>query len=143
VEESQYAPKAMKMSTKCVDEVPFRFFKESMMTTDAEKAFHDIRLNKEQHIYLTLNFSDKQKCMQWVAVLEDNPFYKPKPKKEDETAVDNLLDNILFDCKLASLDAEIDKALETGDKGKFTALAIRRENLLRSKPEKLYGTVKR
>ena len=47
VEQAQYCPRGLIMSTHCVDKVPFRFYKENVMTTDAEKSFHDIRLNRK------------------------------------------------------------------------------------------------
>ena len=62
------------MSTHCVSEVPFRFFKENVMTTDAEKSFHDIRLNRDEEIYIQLNFQSSFQTPQFAAVMEENPF---------------------------------------------------------------------
>lgn len=50
VEEAHLCPRGIIMSTHCVDNVPFRFYKDNIMTTDAEKSFHDIRLNREEDI---------------------------------------------------------------------------------------------
>ena len=45
------------------------------MTTDAEKSFHDIRLNRDEDIYIQLNFHESSSTLpQYVAVLEENPF---------------------------------------------------------------------
>ena len=74
VEQAQYCPRGIIMSAHCADEVPFRFYKENIMTTDAEKSFHDIRLNREEDIYIQLNFRASFKVPQFAAVLEENPF---------------------------------------------------------------------
>ena len=60
VEQAEFCPRGIIMSTHCVDEVPFRFYKENVMTTDAEKSFHDIRLNKQQDLFIQLNFRSIQ-----------------------------------------------------------------------------------
>lgn len=74
VEQAQYCPRGLIMSTHCVEKVPFRFYKENVMTTDAEKSFHDIRLNREEDIFIQLNFHASNQAHQYVAVLEENPF---------------------------------------------------------------------
>ena len=44
------------------------------MTTDAEKSFHDIRLNRDEDIYIQLNFKSSFQNANYVAVLEENPY---------------------------------------------------------------------
>ena len=73
------------------------------MTTDAEKSFHDIRLNKDEDIYIQLNFSKANSSYQFAAVLEENPFSLQTFRK------DRLL-------------KAIDQALDTGDKKAFSKL---------------------
>jgi len=74
VEEAQFCPRGLIMSTHCTREVPFRFYKDNIMTTDAEKSFHDIRLNRDEDIYIQLNFHGSRQSHQYAAVLEENPF---------------------------------------------------------------------
>jgi uncharacterized protein YpiB (UPF0302 family) len=88
VEQAQFCPRGLVMSTHCVDEVPFRFYKENVMTTDAEKSFHDIRLNRDEEIYIQLNFHASNKAPQYAAVLEENPYM---PKKLQITEKDRLI----------------------------------------------------
>ena len=80
---SRILPKGIIMSTHCVDEVPFRFYKENIMTTDAEKSFHDIRLNKQQDLFIQLNFRSAYRSPEYAAVLETNP-HIPKDLYENE-----------------------------------------------------------
>ena len=74
VEDAEHCPRGIIMSTQCVDDIPFRFYKNSVMTTDAEKSFHDIRLNRDQDIYIELKFKEAHKSYQYAAVLEPNPY---------------------------------------------------------------------
>src|SRR5690625_987662 len=54
VERAALTPKALIISAKGVDCIPFSFHKEEHITTSAEKAFHDIRLNRTEDIYIEL-----------------------------------------------------------------------------------------
>lgn len=73
MEQAEFCPRGIIMSTHCVEEVPFRFYKENVMTTDAEKSFHDIRLNKQQDLFIQLNFRSAYSSPEYAAVLESNP----------------------------------------------------------------------
>lgn len=142
VEEAGKTNRGMLIATHCVGDAPFRFYKHSVMTTDAEKAFHDIRLNTELDVYVTLIFKDKSKNPQWAGVLEDNPYHKEET--EDYTPmVGSLIDNMLFNSKMNSIDTEIDKALVEGNKERFMVLSRIKNKLLEKQPAKLYETVKR
>ena len=44
------------------------------MTSDAEKSFHDLRLNDKEDMYLQLNFPNIPPITEYLAVLEENPF---------------------------------------------------------------------
>ncbi|AIE60537.1 ReoY family proteolytic degradation factor [Bacillus methanolicus] len=131
VEQAQFCPRGLVMSTHCVDEVPFRFYKENVMTTDAEKSFHDIRLNRDEEIYIQLNFHASFKAPQYAAVLEENPYM---PKKLQITEKDRLIaERFLLESiqrfqeeKLLEL---IDQALDEQDKEAFQQLTTQLKNL--------------
>ena len=57
VEEAHYCPRAMVMSVTESTGVPFRFYKGNLMTADAEKSFHDLRLHPNEDMYIQLNFN--------------------------------------------------------------------------------------
>jgi uncharacterized protein YpiB (UPF0302 family) len=124
VEQAQYCPRGLVMSTHCVDEVPFRFYKENVMTTDAEKSFHDIRLNRDEDIFIQLNFHASNKAHQYAAVLEENPFM---PKTLQVSEKDRLIAERFLSESLAKFQREklmqlIDESLDKGDKETFKQL---------------------
>ncbi len=129
VERAEYCPRGMVMSAHCVDDVPFRFYKEQVMTTDAEKSFHDIRLNREENIYIQLNFRSQSKS-QYVTVLEENPFI-PKHLQvnaQDKIVTEQLLDHSLKMFRKETLLRKIDEALDNKDIMTFKELTKQLNN---------------
>lgn len=124
VESTQHCPRGLIMSTHCVNEIPFRFYKSNVMTTDAEKSFHDIRLNREEEIYIQLNFKSAYSSYQYVAVLEENP-YLPKStvvNEQDQQLVEMFLEESIVAFQRNSLLEKIDEALDRNDEATFRAL---------------------
>lgn len=124
VEQAQYCPRGIVMSTHCVDEVPFRFYKANVMTTDAEKSFHDIRLNREEDIYIQLNFHASFKAPQFAAVLEENP-YMPKNLQitdKDRQIAEQFLTSSIEKFQREKLIRQIDEALDCQDEEAFIRL---------------------
>jgi uncharacterized protein YpiB (UPF0302 family) len=124
VEEARVCPKGVIISTKCVDDPPFRFYKEQVMTSDPEKSFHDIRLNDNETIYIQLNFANSNQCYRYAGVLEENP-YIPNDyyiTEKDQQTAEQLLSHLLYDFQLKKIQEEIDKALDEGDKERFHEL---------------------
>ncbi|MFJ5621119.1 ReoY family proteolytic degradation factor [Peribacillus loiseleuriae] len=124
VENAQYCPRGLIMSTHCVDEAPFRFYKSNIMTTDAEKSFHDIRLNRDEDIYIQLNFKSSYSSYHYAAVLEENPFM---PKSTGSNERDKLMAEEFLENSLATFQKErilkaIDNALDQNDKETFYSL---------------------
>ncbi len=113
------------MSTHCVDEVPFRFYKENIMTTDAEKSFHDIRLNKQQDLFIQLNFRSAYRSPEYAAVLETNP-HIPKDlyeNEKDKDLAEKVLEHSIATFQKERLMKEIDEALDRHDQETFNKLA--------------------
>ncbi len=132
VEQAQYCPRGIIMSAHCVDEVPFRFYKENVMTTDAEKSFHDIRLNRDEDIYIQLNFRAAYKAPQFAAVLEENPFMPMNLQisdKEKQMAEEFLLNSIERFQK-DKLLKQIDEALDHKDQETFIRLTAQLNELI-------------
>lgn len=124
VEQAGACPRGLVMSTHCVDEVPFRFYKENVMTTDAEKSFHDIRLNRDEAIFIQLNFHASNKAHQYAAVLEENP-YMPKSlqiSEKDRQIAEKFLSSSLQKFQREKLLILIDEALDQQDKRAFDQL---------------------
>lgn len=124
VEQAGYCPRGLVMSTHCVDEVPFRFYKENIMTTDAEKSFHDIRLNRDEEIYIQLNFHGSNQSHQYAAVLEENP-YMPKSlqiSEKDRLIAEKFLLSSIQNFQRKKLLDQIDEALDRKDEKAFLEL---------------------
>lgn len=124
VDQAQYCPRGLVMSTHCIDKVPFRFYKENVMTTDAEKSFHDIRLNRDEEIYIQLNFNASNQAHQYVAVLEENP-YMPKHlqiNENDREVAEQFLKASIERFQKEKLLSQIDEALDKQDRSAFLNL---------------------
>ncbi len=124
VEQAQYCPRGLIMSTHCVDKVPFRFYKENVMTTDAEKSFHDIRLNRDENIFIQLNFHASNQAHQYAAVLEENP-YVPKHlqlNEKDGIMAEQFLQSSIERFQREKILQMIDEALDKQDRNAFSIL---------------------
>lgn len=122
---AKFCPRGLIMSTTCSDHIPFRYYKSHIVTTDPEKAFHDIRLNCDQKLYLELNFKQAYQNTQYVSVIEENPFI-PEDfflSVEDKQNANQLLNQSVYRFQKTQLKAEIDAALDCGDKRKFLELS--------------------
>ena len=105
------------MTSHCSNEAPFRFYKNQLVTTDAEKSFHDIRLNQQEPLYLQLNFHKSYQNAAYVAVLEANP-YTPEEysiTKEDKELAAHLLKQTLYNYKKDALMQAINHSLDEKD----------------------------
>lgn len=124
VRDIKFCPRAILMSTHCSNGVSFRFFKQSIVTEDVEKSFHDIRLNNQEPLFIQLNFLNAHQCPTYALVLEENPFIDNElfltHKEKDEG--EDLLNHILYTYKLDSLRQAIDKSLDQRDKTAFLQL---------------------
>ena len=122
VEHAEYCPRGMMMSTHCVDDVPFRFYKQNVITTDAEKSFHDIRLNRDEDIFIQLNFRGAFHSPQYVAVLEENPYMPRRVNKQDEQLVETIVHQSIQHFQRQKIMRLIDEALDQQDEQKFREL---------------------
>jgi uncharacterized protein YpiB (UPF0302 family) len=124
VREAKFCPRGIIMTSHCSTETPFRFYKNQLVTTDAEKSFHDIRLNQHEPLYLQLNFNKSYQSPYYVAVLEENPFLPDEYfiTENDKKLANHLLNKTLFDSKRKVLLMGIDKALDRRDYDIFQKL---------------------
>ena len=95
------------------------------MTADAEKSFHDLRLNPKQDLYLQLNFPNRPPSPLYLSVLEENPYL---PLDETIHAKDRQLAEEIVAESLVSFQEEnilkqIDEALDANDKDRFFELS--------------------
>lgn len=125
VDEAHYCPRAIVMSTIETNSIPFRFYKNNIMTSDAEKSFHDLRLNAKEAMYLQLNFPNMPPEPIYLAVLEENPFVPSDVliSEKDRIAAAQMLENSVLAFQEQQLLKEIDAALDAGDKERFFELS--------------------
>jgi len=131
VREIKLCPRSIIMSTHCSKETAFRFYKNQLATTDAEKAFHDIRLNRDEALYVKLNFKNARQSPDYMAVVEENPFMTNEYfiTEEDKQSAKELLDYSVYRYKRNQLKREIDLALDQLDQKKFLELSDKLYNL--------------
>ncbi|GEK35166.1 ReoY family proteolytic degradation factor [Kurthia sibirica] len=133
VEEAHFCPRAMVMSTTDSSGIPFRFYKGNIMTADAEKSFHDLRLHPDEDMYIQLNFPKLPPTPSYLAVLEDNP-HIPKylqSNVEDREVAEQLLEASMQEFHEELLMKQIDTALDTGDKEQFLILSQKLQEIQR------------
>lgn len=126
VEDAKFCDRSLFMSTHCVDAIPFRFFKGDHMSTDGEKAFNDIKLNRDERLFVELQFKNRYKDDLYVSVLEDNPFTNnnvndPEIIREAKEFLDHSIDNF----KEKQMLKQIDDALDNRDERLFVKLTNR------------------
>lgn len=119
VQNARLCPRGITISTSCSEEVPFCFYKDHLVTTDVDKTFHDIRLNKEQPVYIQLNFENCYQNAFYTAVLEENPFEPEQRSDVDEKYTEELLNKILLDYKINKYNKNINSALDSSNKADF------------------------
>ncbi|MBC1482425.1 YpiB family protein [Listeria sp. FSL L7-1485] len=114
--------RGLSLSAHGVESEPFLFFKGNIMTTDPEKAFHDIRLNWDEELYIELHFEDAIVSPEYALVREDNPFTKVKLADAEKEMADALIYQSVHQFSRAKLLEKIDIALDERDEATFQQL---------------------
>ncbi|MFC4404359.1 ReoY family proteolytic degradation factor [Gracilibacillus xinjiangensis] len=129
--EARFCPRAMIISTHCTKEIAFRFYKKHIVTTDADKSFHDIRLHNKEPIYIQLNFKNSNQSIEYMKVLEDNPFIPDDYflSQHDKKQVDSWLNYTLYQFKKQKLEEKINMALDEKNESLFREYASRLNKL--------------
>ncbi|EMG29132.1 hypothetical protein X560_0122 [Listeria fleischmannii 1991] len=123
VDDLEGCRRGLVLSAQGVDHEPFRFFKGKITTSDPEKAFHDIRLNWDEELYIVLHFSDALLSPEYALVREDNPHRALVIGEEEQQLASDFLERTLSDFTEESIKQEIDRALDAGDKKRFLELS--------------------
>lgn len=124
VEHAEKTPRGMMLSTVDTEIDPFLFYKEGLVLSDPEQAFHEVRSNWKDDLYLELMFDNQLMTPEYVAVLEDNPFFKWNDQVDEQMTkeVDQLLEHVNLVNRKKQILQEIDLALEGNDKQIFRSL---------------------
>lgn len=134
VHDAKFCLRSVIITSQCSKEVPFRFYKNHLVTTDAEKAFHDIRLNQHESLYIQLNFNKANQNHMYAAVLEENPFVPDEYiiTQQDKENAHELLEQSLFEFRKNQLLNKIDRTLDEQNKEEFNRL-VKELQLLETK----------
>lgn len=124
VRNAKICPRSIIISSNCSEGVAFRFYRKHIATSDPEKAFHDIRLNRDDPLYVELRYDQWEKCPNYAFILEENPYisYDDEITFEDRRMASLILDYSLLRLKMDMLLTEIDQALDNKDRDKFLIL---------------------
>ncbi|MCM3738870.1 ReoY family proteolytic degradation factor [Oceanobacillus luteolus] len=125
VRNAKFCPRSIVISSTCSDGVAFRFYRNQLVTSEPEKAFHDIRLNAEEPLYIELNFYRWKQSPQFALILEENPFLTNDDyiTNEDKVEADRIINYTLQYRKKELLIKAIDQALDERDPEKFHKLS--------------------
>ena len=135
VRDAKFCPRGIIMTSYCSKETPFRFNKNHIVTTDADKSFHDIRLNQKEPLYIQLNFKNAYQNPIYAGVLEVNPYVPDEYSitETDRTLAKKILEKTIFDFKLKEIQKAIDRALDEKDQQKFSYLTNELKQLKETK----------
>ena len=124
VRNAKVCPRSIIISTNCSEGAAFSFYRGHIVTSDPEKAFHDIRLNSEEPLFIELRFQQWEKCPQYASILEENPFISDEDEitPEDKKSVAQLLKKSLSSYKRDLLLEKIDQALDERNEVEFYKL---------------------
>lgn len=116
--------KYINMSCVCSNEDAFLFCKDEVYASDAEKAFHEIRLNKDEDLYIKLNFEGDFSSIPYLSILTVLQI----GESYDTVDIDEILHNALTAKRKNELKKLIDYSLDKKDKNLF----LKYRNELRS-----------
>lgn len=124
VADSTKCERAILISTDTEKQEPFLFFKEKLVTTNPQKAFHDIRRHPEQTLYLDIDFPNAMIAPQYARVREENPFKSEQTVSAEEQAdIDQFVTEKLRQERIVQLEQLVNDALDVCDAHNFTRYA--------------------
>jgi uncharacterized protein YpiB (UPF0302 family) len=101
----------------------FVYVKESVHTHDPEKAFHDLRINHEEELFVRVVLSDDRFALEYLSVLEDGPMTLEKVHRSYGAAADAAIRESEKHYSVARLEQAINAALDQGDRTSFYRLS--------------------
>lgn len=117
-------PRAISLSTTTVDEKPLVFYKSNVKSTNGMQAFHDLRLNNNETLYVKINLKECYNQL-YYAVLESNSFLLKEDNNNSNhwTSINDELNINLRKQQKYYLQQKIDKALDENNKDDFIRLS--------------------
>lgn len=121
VYEAHLCPRSIIISNIDSETRPFRFYKDHVVTTDVDKAFHDIRLNHNEILYMEFIFDGVRNSTIYASVLEEHP-YLPDDfylNNDDYIYLDKFIEHLSLEQEMKNINKKIDEALDQGNREEF------------------------
>ncbi|MGM8213968.1 ReoY family proteolytic degradation factor [Bacillaceae bacterium W0354] len=131
VYEAHLCPRSIVISKVQDEKRPFRFYKDHVVTTEVDKAFHDIRLNPEESLFMEFIFDGVRQSLLYANVLEDNP-YLPDDyylNNEDYIYLEKFIETQTKEYEIKRLKQMIDDALDEGNEDDFLQWTDKLKNI--------------
>ncbi|MBF8807841.1 MAG: YpiB family protein [Enterococcus lacertideformus] len=125
VEGANQANRGLQINDLSSNDEPMKLFLEGKEFTDTDQIFHEIRLNWKKPLYIECFFENAWQTKEYFIVLEDNPFasWDESISEEDTEMIELYFREKEQEEHLKFLYAQIDQALEKGDKDAFFQLS--------------------
>jgi len=125
VENVKATPRGIKMGAAHTQGRSFLFYKNGVEYEDPEKAFHEIRMNWHEPLFLEVDFPEAFLSPLYVKVLEDNPYAKWNDLVPENIRVmaNDAIDEFQLTTRKEELIDDIDDALAKEDKERFIELS--------------------
>lgn len=135
VEHANATPRGIKVQGTKADEQGITLFLEGKAFVDSDQIFHEIRLNWQKPLYLECDFSHNWSNELFLAVLQDNPYYRWNETLDGEMVarVNAYFSEEDLESQLLGLYKQIDLALEEGNQEHFLELSAAVNQLLEQK----------
>lgn len=124
VEHADKTPRGIRISQIGLEPEGLELYLDGRTFTDSEQVFHELRMNWKKELFIEIRFNDSWDSEEYLAVLEDNPFYSwnDTVDSEVEQSVNRALAEEQKASELVKLYQEIDQALESGNQEEFKRL---------------------
>lgn len=125
VENVHTTPRGIRMAAANTQGRSFLFYKDGIEYEDPEKAFHEIRMNWHEPLFIEMVFPDPFLSPQYVKVLEDNPYAKWNDMVPSDLQVlaEDAIDKFQLNERKEELKSSIDQALAEDNKEDFIELS--------------------
>lgn len=135
VEGANATPRGIKIAAAQTQGRSFLFYKDGIEYEDPEKAFHEIRMNWHEPLFVEVDFVDSYMTPLYLKVLEDNPYAKWNDliPADLQMLAEDAIDEFQLSVRRTELKDEIDQALGDNDEKRFIDLSnelIKIENYL-------------
>ncbi|EPH94633.1 hypothetical protein D920_02820 [Enterococcus faecalis 13-SD-W-01] len=125
IEEADQSKRGLQIRDLSNGGEPLKLFLQGKEFTDTDQIFHEIRLNWKEPLYVECLFENAWQNADYMAILEENPFvsWEDTVSDENKEKINQYFLEKEYESQLNVLYAQIDQALESGDRDSFLELS--------------------